>query len=299
MRTDAARRDIVLVVLGALILCAVLIAPAQAFTVQGGTSEQRAYVTRVINACWLAAQTTDSELRAFGPVQVRIVDMAGVSSYSKMGTTYINDDFLPGELLGELAAHEWAHQIWYSLGPKWWEKWAEICDPSGVANASTWRLNIGENFAECVKVALWGSEYTLRDYACTDLAVTDPTALISWLTLARYVNKCPFADLAPTAMPTTYQEDELAAAGGYVYTEGIIQGYADGTFRPAAPLTRQQLAAICERAGLYCPAAWHFDSSVATRGEVRATIPGLTWTADRWYEPIIRGQLARLIWRSR
>jgi hypothetical protein len=280
-------------------VCALVVAPAQAFTVKGGTSAQRAYVTRVINACALAPSNTDAELRAFGPVTVQILELGEVTAYSNTGSVYIDDDFLPGEILGELAAHEWAHQIWYSLGPKWWQKWAGMCDGGAKASAGTWSLNVAENFAECAKVALWTSQDFARDYACTDLAVIDPVAVRGWVTLARYVNKCPFVDLGRTAMPTSDEQDELAAAGGYLYTEGIVQGCADGTFRPDAPLTRRQLAAICERAGLPYPALWRDDPGAATRGEVRDGLPGLAWTGDRWSEPMTRGQVARLLWRAR
>jgi hypothetical protein len=285
--------------LGMLVFCVLAASPAQAFTVKGGTEAQRAYVTEVINACSLAPQSTDSELRAMGPVQVKIVDMDDVRAYSKSGVIYVDDDLLPGELLGELVTHEWAHQIWYSLGPKWWQKWAAACDPGGKADVSVWRLDVAENFAECARVALWGKEYSLRDRPCTDLGITGTAAVEAWLTLARYVNKCPFSDLGRNAMPSTEAADELAAAGGYLYAEGIVLGSPDGKFHPEASLAKQQLAVICQRAGLHCPASWQLDSGVATRGDVRATVPGLTWTGEHWSDPITRGQFARLIWRAR
>jgi hypothetical protein len=99
-------------------------------------------------------------------------------------------------------------------------------------------------------------------------------------------------------MATSVQH-ELAAAGGYVYVEGIMQGFSDTIFRADATLTRRQLAAICERTGLSYPAAWRYDSGAATRGEVRANVPGLTWTGEHWSDPITRGQMARLLWRGR
>jgi hypothetical protein len=283
----------------ALLACALffglLAASAQAFTIQGGTSAQRAHISQVIEACALPYANTDTELRALGPVTVVVAKMDGTSGYSKPGTIYVNSVLQPGEKLGELVAHEWAHQIWYSLGPKWWQKWTGLC---GSGNSS-WREDPAENFAECAKVALWGSEYLWRDYAVTDLAVTNPGAVLDWLTLARYVNKCPFADLGRTVMATTFQQDELAAAGGYVYVEGIMQGYSGTVFGAETPLTRRQLAEICERADLSYPEAWRSDFGTVTRGEVRETVPGLNWTGERWSEPITRGQMARLAWRSR
>jgi hypothetical protein len=285
---------------GALLACALLLAllatPAEAFTIQGGTNAQRAYISQVIEACALPYASTDSELRALGPVKVVVLSM-DVNGYSKAGTIYLNSSLQPGEILGELVAHEWSHQIWYSLGPKWWQKWQGLSG-AGSGNGA-WREDPAENFAECTKVALFGSEYLLRDYAVTDLAVTSPSEVRDWLAMARYVNKCPFGDLGRSVMSTTYQQDELAAAGGYVYIEGIMQGYSGTVFGAEAPLTRRQLATICERAGLSYPSAWQYDFSTATRGEVRQTVSGLTWTSEDWSEPITRGQMARLVWRSR
>jgi len=100
-------------------------------------------------------------------------------------------------------------------------------------------------------------------------------------------------------MPSTSDQDELAAAGAYVQAKGLMQGFNGTVFGSTASLTRQQLAQICERAGLSYPQDWRYDADTSTRGEVRQTIQGLTWTGQRWSEPITRGQLARLLWRSR
>jgi hypothetical protein len=286
--------------LAGVVFCALLAAPVQAFTIQGGTSTQRAYIDEVVKGCALSYAETDSELRALGPVEVVVVKMdSGVVGYSKPGVIYINSSIQPGAVLGELVAHEWAHQIWYSLGPKWWEKWDGLCGADSSSGDGSWQQDPAENFAECAKVALWGSEYLLRDYASTDLAVTEPAELRDWVATARYVNKCPFSDLGRSVMSTTDQQDELAAAGGYVYDEGIMQGYNSSIFGADVSLTRQQLATICERAGLSCPDDWQYDFSTATRGEVHQTISGLTWTSENWSAPITRGQVARLVWRAR
>ena len=289
------------VALWAFFACALftLFAPsAEAFTIQGGSAAQQALVTQVIRACSLPYGLTDAELQAAGPVSIKFATMPGVSAYSKIGTIFINVDCAPGETLAELAAHEWSHQIWYSLGPKWWEKWADMSDPGYVANVNVWRLSIPENFAECARMALWSGQDFLREYACTDLTVIPPATARDWVALARYANKCPFVDLAPTAMPSTAEQDELAAAVGYVYTSGVMMGYSETVFRADGLLSKGQLATICRRAGLEYPDAWSGDAGPATRGEVHDTVPGLTWTASHWSDPITRGQLARLIWRT-
>ena len=272
--------------------------PVHAFTMQGGTEAQRAQVTKTIKACALPYTATDAELKFMGPVKVIFAPMNGISGYSEMGRLFVNSS-LTGESLSELVAHEWAHQIWYTLGPKWWAKWSDICNASPGSAGGAWQEDARENFAECAKVALWGAEYLRRDYAVTQLKVTAPEQLREWLTTARYVNKCPFSDLAPSVMWTTKDQDELAAAGGYVNTEGIMNGYSDTSFGATSTLTKHQLYEICKRAGLVCPQAWSVDYAPATRGDVRDTVSGLSWSGQRWDEPITRGQMARLVWRSR
>jgi hypothetical protein len=271
---------------------------AQAFTLQGGTDAQRAQVTKTIKACALPYTATDAELRFLGPVKVIFAPMNGISGYSEMGRLFVNSS-LTGDALSELVAHEWAHQIWYTLGPKWWAKWADICNASPGSAGGARQEDPRENFAECAKVALWGSEYLLRDYAVTGLRVTAPADLREWLTTARYVNKCPFSDLAPSVMWTTDDQDELAAAGGYVKVEGIMGGYSDTSFGATSPLTKHQLYEICQRAGFACPESWSADYGAATRGDVHDTVSGLAFSGERWGEPITRGQMARLVWRSR
>jgi hypothetical protein len=271
---------------------------ALAFTIQDGTAAQRALVTKTIKACALPYTATDAELRFMGPVKVIFAPMAGISGYSEMGRLFVNSS-LTGDSLSELVAHEWAHQIWYTLGPKWWAKWADQCNAASGSVGGAWQDDPRENFAECAKVALWGSEYLRRDYAVTDLKVTGPQELRQWLVTARYVNKCPFVDLSPTAMWTTSDQDELAAAGGYVNAEGIMEGYNSTSFGATQPLTRRQLFQICQRAGLSCPESWADDYGATTRGDVRDTVAGLDWTGERWSEPLTRGQMARLVWRSR
>ena len=276
-------------------LCAT---PAFAFTIKGGTEAQRAQVTKTIEACALPYTATDAELKFLGPVKVIFAPMNGISGYSEMGRLYVNSS-LTGQALSELVAHEWAHQIWYTLGPKWWAKWADQCNAASGSAGGAWMEDARENFAECAKVTLWSAGYLLRTSPVTSLRVTAPSTLREWLTTARYVNKCPFVDLSPSVMWTTSEQDELAAAGGYVNAEGIMEGYSSTSFGATAPLTKRQLFQICQRVGFSCPTSWANDFGPATRGDVRDTVSGLQWSGQRWSEPITRGQMARLVWRDR
>lgn len=62
--------------------------------------------------------------------------------------------------------------------------------------------------------------------------------LVRFLALTQ-TGQCPFTDVGPD----TWYHDSIAKA----CTAGLIDGMADGTFKPDAPLTREQLAVISFR----------------------------------------------------
>ena len=74
----------------------------------------------------------------------------------------------------------------------------------------------------------------------------------------------------------TYYEKAIAWAAG----KGILEGYEDGTFRPDAPLTRQQLAAI-----LFRYASW-----LGEAGDGRADLAA--WPDEAHVEPYAREAMA-------
>ena len=277
-----------------LLVIAILVCSAVAFTVEGGTAAQRAQVKQVLAKCAIATSATDQELRSLGPVRVILHPMDGVTGYSEWGRMFVNSQ-LTGDNFNEIVAHEWCHQIWYTLGPKWWAKWADICNGT---RSTTWTRDFYENFAECAKVTFFPTDLLSRPYPVTELRVTSPTDVRSWVTMARYVNKCPFPDLQPTVMQTTVSQDELAAAGGYVSEQGLVSGFSDSNYHPYDSVLRRQLALVCERSGTSYPSSWLYDYSPASRGDVRQTL-SVAWTEERWDETITRGQLARLLWRAR
>ena len=277
-----------------LLAIAILVCSAVAFTVEGGTAAQRAQVKQVLASCTVPTSATDQELRSLGPVKVILWPMDGVTGYSEWGRMFVNSK-LTGDNFTEIVAHEWCHQIWYTLGPKWWAKWADICNGT---RSTTWTRDFYENFAECAKVTFFSTDLFSRPYPVTELQVTSPADVRSWVTMARYVNKCPFADLQPTVMQTTDSQDELAAAGGYVSEQGLVSGCSDCNYHPYDPVLRRQLALVCERSGTPCPSSWLYDYSPASRADVRDTL-SVAWTEERWDQTITRGQLARLLWRAR
>ena len=72
----------------------------------------------------------------------------------------------------------------------------------------------------------------------------------------------------PIAFTDVAKDHWAANAIGYMHQLGIITGYADGTFRPNAPVTRAEFAAIASR----------FES--LTEGTKRFTdVPGTHWAA--------------------
>jgi hypothetical protein len=196
----------------------------------------------------------------------------------------------PASAYGEIAAHEWSHQIWYAMGPVWKHKWTALCTEGIEGYDSTaWYTMPAENFAECMKVALFPHEYLSLTYPRTHLNVISPEDTREFVDLWRW-QRNTFADL-------NAEDDELRAAAGYLREKGVIEGYRDGTFGVYQPLLRRHVTLICQRAGLPAP-DWIEDYTPATRADVRDAIP-LTWLEERWGEGITRGQLARLLWRAR
>ncbi len=102
----------------------------------------------------------------------------------------------------------------------------------------------------------------------------------------------PFTDV-------TKADLELWNAGWYVRNKGLFDGYGSGALGAWERMTHRHVALVLKRAGLGSRASWEQDYSPATRGEVRAVFPGLSWESARLTEPILRSQLVRLLYRAR
>jgi hypothetical protein len=288
------------VLLALLIVGALFCGPASALTVSGGTDRQNAYAREVIESCWLDWDLIDAKVGRVDLVFEEHHDpywelspevFHGVYGLAWRGNISVRMD-TPANFLGEVISHEWCHQIWFAMRTDWREAWADMAT-EGITDYDphAWYTMPAENFAECLRVALFPSEYQMNKAPRTALNVISTEDTRTFVDMWRWADLSPFRDLIG-------EDFELRAAGGYLYSQGIIQGYEDSTVGPYFPLLKRHVALVAERSGLPCALAVD-DYDPATRADVRDAIPGLTWLEERWDEPITRGQLMRLLYRAR
>ena len=107
------------------------------------------------------------------------------------------------------------------------------------------------------------------------------------------VPHAPFGDVAICEDWDMYLNAWLVKANGW------LLGYKNGTLGYGEYVIHRHIWAISMRAGLNAGHfEWQDDYTPITRGEVRDAIPGLEWDSDRWGEPLLRGQLVRLLGRT-
>jgi len=155
-----------LAILLGLLLGALFCGQAQAVTYQGGTPEQRAVVESVLDSCKLDSTLVEKKL---GGVEV-IFRPGGYTELSARGAAWsgvvVLDAALQGATLAYIFAHEWAHEIWFAMPMDLRLEWTTRVGSGGVS----WMNNPGENFAECMRVALWRGQKN----PLTSLRVTPP-----------------------------------------------------------------------------------------------------------------------------
>lgn len=277
--------------------------PAQAVTYAGGTEEQRAYAREVIESCWFDYQWTDANVdevdliiaEHYDPYwDLAVFDQeTGVAGLAWRGNIVVKASYQPGygSFFGEIVAHEWCHQIWFAMPYAWKEEWTRLCT-EGITdyNPDDWLTMPAENFAECMRVALFDSKYLYYQYPRTDLWPMNPDFSRRFVCAFRWSGESPFTDIQS-------EDWELRGAAGYLYANGVMLGYPDSTIGPYKPLLKRHVALICERVGLPCTFSVD-DYSPALRSDVRDNIPDLEWLETRWDEQITRGQLMRLVFRE-
>jgi len=271
------RHRIIVAILLGLLLGALFVGQASAVTVAGGTPEQHAIVQSVVEQCSLDYRVVDEW---FDGISIRFLNLNGPSGLAHSTGWIELHSGLNGELLAAVMAHEWSHQIYRMMGVWWHSAWEKQC--TGF-DYRAWNTNPSEHFAEMGRLALFG----LPQYLPVQTT-------LPFIDAASFVADWKLAYECPCRRDLTGEDVELQTAVGYLAAHGIIQGYADGTYRPSQPLLRRHVGLICERAGLSSGLDGYLP---ATRGDVRDSMPGLTWLEERWGEPITRGQLARLVYR--
>lgn len=206
--------------------------------------------------------------------------------------------------------HTTQRSSYFPAGSSPWDRMAALGYPSAAAMAENiaggpltaqaafdgWRNSPGHNTNmlrsefQVIGIArrvVAGSPYGV--YWTTDFgSVVDSSAQA--LVVASQVG--PFSDV-------TKDDLELWEAASYVKEAGLFEGYPSGSLGCWDPMTHRHVALVLERAGLGSHAEWEDDYSPATRGEVMAAFPGLSWNSGREGEYIVRSQLIRLLYRAR
>lgn len=118
--------------------------------------------------------------------------------------------------------------------------------------------------AEIERVAHRGIVGGYSDHTFRSTVTVSRQALVAWLYRMAGSPAGPFADPGFTDVPTGYVfETEIRWAA----ETGLVNGYADGTFKPTAGLTRQAAAAILHRAegnaAATCPTPTFADVGLA------------------------------------
>ena len=206
--------------------------------------------------------------------------------------------------------HTTERSSYFPAGSSPWDRMAALGYPSGAAMAENiaggpltaqaafdgWRNSPGHNTNmlrsefQVIGIArrvVAGSTYGV--YWTTDFgSVVDSTAV----TPVSASGIGPFSDV-------TKDDLELWEAASYVKREGLFQGYPSGSLGCWDPMTHRHIALVLERAGLGSRAQWLQDGTPATRGEVMAAFPGLSWNSGRESERVMRSQVVRLLYRAR
>lgn len=283
-----------------------IVGDAYAWTIDGGTQEQREYAEEVIEACQFPlawAELTVGEIDIdivdhYAPYWDILYDEDGLHAAAGLawpGRILVHSKYEPGyeKFFGEIVAHEMGHQIWYAMGYKARNEWTDLCT-DGVAATDDWMYTPAENHTEQFKVAYWDLKYLQIDKPRTNLVIFGSDFTREWhsIILSNYITShSPFYDLEGI-------DFEGYMAITWSYNNDLILGYIDGGFGPWEPLLRRHVYLIAQRAGLNPNQDWEYDYTEATRGDVRDTIPNLEWEEERWEESLMRSQLCRLIYRT-
>lgn len=336
------RRTIYILVLATVLLGGFFMpAHTYALSISGGEIEQRQWVEEAVwSAAWPDPHAIDDY---YGGIEVRILPenppywyIVGTSMPGKIDLSQPYYDSRGLHAQGEVTTHEWAHQVWFTLGSEARGEWNDWYYTHSEPDPQVWTKNPIESFAEQLRVAAWPSRFYNRTEPRTDLPVRDvdelkefvmahaPTTVTSTTTSTTTVAPTttttttsgapPVSTTTTTTAPpptttTTVQrgnpfsdierseDEELWQASWYAKDEGFVEGYEDGTLGPYEPLLRRHVALIAMRADIISP-PWRTDYTEATRGEVRDVFEDFTWKEERWPEPLLRSQLIRLLWRA-
>ena len=165
-------RRLYIVLLVGLLLGAFFVGQAQAVTYVGGTPEQRSTVQSVLESCWLDYRWVEDTL---GYVEISFKADQPAQGQAWRGAIVLRAS-LTGDELRHVAAHEWSHQIYWAVTYDHRWEWT-LMVTGGTWDGTTWRTNPAENFAECMRHALWPRQAAPD----TELLVIEPAACRAFL----------------------------------------------------------------------------------------------------------------------
>jgi len=141
----------------------------------------------------------------------------------------------------------------------------------------------------------WG-ECTITDMDLAGL-LSDSGESLLMVKKATQPPKYPWPDLEQASLSA---DDVLSVWAAYDDGEGVLRGFEDGTFRYDVPVTYHQLGTVMMRLGLSRHNEWEqaLDYTMpCLRGFAHEQMPGLRFDEERWFEPLLRGQLLLLVGR--
>jgi hypothetical protein len=280
--------------------------PALAYSIDGGTLEQRNYANEVIQSFAIPAADIESGLGReveilieehhdpyWEHVECYEASAAGLASY---GQIWIAASYTPGyeTFFGEIITHEWCHQVWFALSSEARAEYTALCTEGYVWDPEDWYSIPAEAWAENLKIALVDHQYLKYDYPRTKLRTFGAEWMLEFVRehLNPPIADPPFSDLAGA-------DFELFAAARWAKDAGLVWGYPDGTLHPWEGLTKRHVALIASRME-FVPPDWPDDYSPATRADVRDVLSSLAqwFDSERWDETLTRSQLVRLLYRA-
>lgn len=258
-------------------------ADARILAVPGATPAQEARI-RAVDAMLPAAVSN-----ALPPMVVSLEDLGGRSgsaAYTQQDTpNLIHLDPNAGFDVGELYAHEFAHQWTYRFGSHARLLWiAKV----GGRDGAGWTADPDEAWANAAAQYLVGTWVPWRS------GLARPSDYRTWL---------PYQWEHASWPDVAGADAELVEAGRWVRQRGLMYGLDSGQFGSWDHMTRRQVFLVMLRVRVWqwlpLPLSWANDYRLATRDELAAAWPGLDWRGGTGDTYITRSAFARLLYRAR
>ena len=167
-------RHLALLICAFLIIVLMMATVADAITFSDATAAQEDAVMEALEYGWVDWRWVDAKYDGgvrviFNPDLYETNGWYGVSWPTCI--IFDSDYSITHPYFAQLVRHEWMHQMWRLMDDSWKAKWTRLCTGGSLYYGATWMTDPAENFAECMRVALWNEPYW---QAQTELAVISP-----------------------------------------------------------------------------------------------------------------------------